>query len=161
MAFQLPEDQMFGHTVGDYISFGPSNIGVQDTELAEVVDETLRTVGLDPERYRKRDPFTLSGGEQRLAALAGVLAMRPDVLVLDEPTAGLDRKGMDTVISILDAYRSDDRILLFSTHDLEVAHRLAEHVVVLMEGSVETAGAIGEAFRDSVWLGKIGQKRSI
>ena len=152
MAFQLPEDQMFGHTVADYIAFGPSNIGVPADELDTVVDETLEAVGLDPEHYRNRDPFTLSGGEQRLTALAGVLAMEPDVLVLDEPTAGLDYQGMETVIDILDAYRSDGRILLFSTHDLEVAHRLAEYAVVLDNGGVETTGEIGEAFRESGWL---------
>ncbi len=158
MAFQLPEDQMFGHTVADYIAFGPANIGVPAGDLAELIDETIRSVGLDPEHCRDRDPFTLSGGEQRLAALAGVLAMQPDVLVLDEPTAGLDRHGMETVISILDAYRSDGRILLFSTHDLEVAHRLAEHAVVLADGHVESVGKIDTVFRESVWLRGIGQE---
>ena len=152
MAFQLPEDQMFGHTLESYIGFGPRNLGIKDRELDEVISEALSAVGLEPEKYRNRDPYTLSGGEKRRAALAGVLAMKPDVLVLDEPTAGLDRRGMDTVITFLRKYLEDGETLIFSTHDFEVARCLADHAVVLDEGHVETNGTLFEVMRNSHWL---------
>ncbi|MHB9029459.1 MAG: ABC transporter ATP-binding protein, partial [Candidatus Latescibacterota bacterium] len=104
MAFQFPEDQIFGDTVGSYAAFGPENIGLSAEETRIAVNGSLIAVGLDPETYQGRDPFTLSGGEKRRVALAGVLAMRPDVLVLDEPTAGLDRRSTDLVVSFLGEY---------------------------------------------------------
>ena len=152
MAFQLPEDQMFGDTLESYIGFGPGNLGVKDRELDEVISEALSTVGLEPDKYRSRDPYNLSGGEKRRAALAGVLAMKPDVLVLDEPTAGLDRIGMDTVITFLKKYLEDGGTLIFSTHDFEVAGCLADYAVVLDDGYVETDGMLFEVLKNSPWL---------
>ena len=152
MAFQFPEDQMFGDTVASYVSFGPRNTGISDDDLPETVTAALASVGLDPDRYSSRDPLMLSGGEQRRAALAGVLAMNPDVLVLDEPIAGLDRSGMEIIIQFLHKYVSCGGTLLFSTHDFEVAWRLAVFAVVLRDGCMETYGAIDYVFKESEWL---------
>lgn len=152
MAFQFPEDQMFGDTVESYVSFGPRNTGISDDDLPETVEHALTSVGLDPDRYGSRDPLMLSGGEQRRAALAGVLAMNPDVLVLDEPIAGLDRSGMEIIIKFLHKYVACGGTLLFSTHDFEVAWRLAQSAVVLRDGCMESYGEIDYVFRESEWL---------
>lgn len=144
MAFQFPEDQMFGDTVASYIAFGPSNIGVARDRISGVVDEALLEVGLSPEEFRDRDPLTLSGGEKRRAALAGVLAMKPGILVLDEPFAGLDREGTALVMEILDRYICAGGTLLFSTHDFEVARHLADTAVFLKERRVVSAGPADE-----------------
>jgi len=152
MAFQFPEDQMFGDTVASYVSFGPRNTGISEDDMPETVATALASVGLDPDRYRSRDPLMLSGGEQRRAALAGVLAMNPDVLVLDEPIAGLDRSGMEIIIQFLHKYVACGGTLLFSTHDFEVAWRLAAFAVVLRDGCMESYGEIDYVFRESEWL---------
>ena len=152
MAFQFPEDQMFGDTVASYVSFGPRNTGISEDDMPETVAKALASVGLDPDRYSSRDPLMLSGGEQRRAALAGVLAMNPDVLVLDEPIAGLDRSGMEIIIQFLHRYVVYGGTLLFSTHDFEVAWRLASFAVVLRDGCMESYGAIDDVFRESEWL---------
>ncbi|MDP2984187.1 MAG: energy-coupling factor transporter ATPase [Candidatus Latescibacter sp.] len=155
MAFQFPEDQMFGDTVGEYVAFGPENVGIPKAEIARTVEEALRAVGLDPPLYRDRDPLALSGGEKRLAALAGVLAMRPEVLILDEPTAGLDLRGTALVAGFLKEYLAGGGTLLFSTHDFEAAGSLAEYALVLDHGRIETYGEIEDVFAKSTWLGKV------
>jgi energy-coupling factor transport system ATP-binding protein len=152
MAFQFPEDQVFSDTVESYTAFGPENTGLSKEEAEEAVRGALLAVGLDPDAYRERDPFTLSGGEKRRVALAGVLAMRPDVLVLDEPTAGLDRRSTDRVIGFLREYVARGGTLLFSTHDFRVTHRLARFALVLSRGNVETRGEISGVFDQSPWL---------
>ncbi len=154
MAFQFPEDQMFGDTVAEYAAFGPRNMGVPEDELARTVDAALTEVGLDPEAYRTRDPLTLSGGEKRRAALAGVLAMRPDVLVLDEPFAALDRMGTSLVYGFLDRYVREGGTLLFSTHDFDVARRLSDYAVVMNGGRIETSGPTKEVFASSPLIGE-------
>ncbi|HDY89630.1 MAG TPA: ATP-binding cassette domain-containing protein [bacterium] len=155
MAFQLPEDQMFGHTLGSYIEFGPLNTGVPESKIDDVISEALVAVGLEPVKYRNRDPHTLSGGEKRRAALAGVLAMKPDTLILDEPTAGLDRRGMDMVVSFLRKYLENGGTLLFSTHDFEVARCLADYAIVLDNGRVETNGKLFDVLGNSPWLSSL------
>jgi energy-coupling factor transport system ATP-binding protein len=152
MAFQFPEDEIFGETVEEYVSFGPHNVGFSEEEVRRAVDESLSTVGLAPDRYRTRDPLTLSGGEKRRAALAGVLAMRPEVLVLDEPTAGLDRSGVERITGFLREYGEKGGTLLFSTHDFRVARHLARFALVLDRGRAETYGELAEVFAVSPWL---------
>lgn len=100
MVFQYPEYQLFGETVFEDIAFGPKNMGVSDQELDERVDWALDLVGLDSS-FKERSPFELSGGQKRKVAIAGVLAMRPRILILDEPTAGLDPKGRDEILSLV------------------------------------------------------------
>ncbi|MCE5252406.1 ATP-binding cassette domain-containing protein [bacterium] len=155
MAFQFPEDQMFGDTVGSYVAFGPRNTGIAEEELPAVVDRALESVGLDPSIYGSRDPEFLSGGEKRRAALAGVLAMNPDVLVLDEPIAGLDRCGMEQVTEFLRGYIDSGGTLLFSTHDFETAWCLADYAAVLCKGRIETAGPLERVFSESEWLKRL------
>lgn len=155
MAFQFPEDQMFGDTVGEYVAFGPGNIAMQKEEITKTAYETLSAVGLDPALYYNRDPLTLSGGEKRRAALAGVLAMRPDVLILDEPTAGLDLRGTGLILSFLKMYLESGGTLLFSTHDFEAAESVAEYALVLEHGKIETYGDLTEVFEKSRWLEKV------
>ena len=143
---------MFGHTVESYLEFGPRNTGVPESELDDVISEALFAIGLEPDKYRDRDPYTLSGGEKRGIALTGVLAMKPEVLVLDEPTAGLDRRGMDMVVDLLIKYLENGCTLLFSTHDFKVARCLGDYAVVLDQGRIETDGRLSDVFRDSPWL---------
>ena len=149
MAFQFPEDQMFGDTVEAYIAFGPLNIGVSNSDIYDAVNDALEHVGLDPGAFRERDPFTLSGGEKRRAALAGVLAMKPDVLVLDEPFAGLDSDGTGLILVSLRNYLDGGGTLFFSTHDVRVARCVADYAVVLDGGRIESAGGVGEVFERS------------
>jgi len=156
MAFQLPEDQIFGQDVASYVAFGPRNIGVSGGELDRAVNEVLEMVGLDPSRYINRDPLSLSGGEKRLIALAGVLAMRPGLLVLDEPTAGLDWEGMTWVAKCLESFCKEGGTLLFSTHDFEVVHTLAEYALVLVDGRIETEGRCRDVLETSVWIRSLG-----
>ena len=158
MAFQFPEDQMFGDTVESYMEFGPRNMGVDSEDLHAVVSNALADVGLNPVDYINRDPFTLSGGEKRRAALAGVLAMNPDVLILDEPVAGLDRDGMELIFRFLMGYVRSGGTLLFSTHDFEMAHLLAGDAVVLEEGRIEMYGRVNDVFGKSRWL-SVPEKR--
>ena len=155
MAFQFPEDQMFGDTVKSYVSFGPENIGIPEDLRDEYIECALRDVGLDPDKYCDRDPFTLSGGEARLVALAGVLSMKPDVLILDEPTAGLDWDGIRLVLNILRNFVDAGGTLLFSTHDLEVAQCLSDYVAVLNKGSIELYGSVIEVFDKSTWIASV------
>lgn len=155
MAFQFPEDQMSGDTVESYISFGPENIGIPESQLHDFVESALEDVGLDPYMYCDRDPITLSGGEARRVALAGVLAMKPDVLILDEPTAGLDWEGMKLVLGILRNFVNGGGTLLFSTHDLEVAQCLAVYAVVLEKGNMEMYGRVFEVFGKSKWIASV------
>jgi energy-coupling factor transport system ATP-binding protein len=149
MAFQFPEDQMFGDTVESYISFGPRNMGVNESDISNVVSAAFEDVGLDADTYRSRDPYTLSGGEKRRAALAGVLAMKPDVLILDEPTAGLDPDGVRLVVEFLTRYALDGGTLLFSTHDFGVARCLSDFAAVLDRGCIEMYGRVEEVFSES------------
>lgn len=155
MAFQFPEDEVFGDTVAEYVAFGPGNIGFPPGVITRTVDDALMAVGLDPARFRARDPFTLSGGEKRRAAIAGVLAMNPRVLVLDEPTAGLDRRSAGRIADILETYVRNGGALLFSTHDFRMARRLAHQTAVLCRGRIETYGETAAVFADSPWLGML------
>jgi energy-coupling factor transport system ATP-binding protein len=155
MAFQIPEDQMSGQSVESYVGFGPRNSGVPEELLKEAVDEALRIVGLEPDTYRARDPHALSGGEKRRIALAGVIAVKPDILVLDEPTAGLDKPGMEAVISFLRSYMEIGCTLLFSTHDFEVARFLCDRAAVLDHGNLESYGTMNDVLRESAWMNSL------
>ncbi len=158
MAFQFPEDEMFGETVEEYVAFGPRNVGFSEPDIHRAVNDSLSWVGLAPDVYRTRDPLTLSGGEKRRAALAGVLAMRPEALVLDEPTAGLDRRGVERITGFLREYGENGGTLLFSTHDFRVARGLARFALVLDHGRGETYGETGDVFGSSPWLRELRER---
>ncbi len=145
LVFQDPERQLFADTVLDDVAFGPRNLGVDDAEL--VARAAMEGVGLDPAVFGPRNPFTLSGGEARRAAIAGVPAMRPRYLLLDEPTAGLDSLGRQAVIESIRAARTHAGILLV-THDAEEFLAEADRVVVLQEGRVTWACAAADLVAD-------------
>lgn len=145
MVFQYPEYQLFEDTVEKDIAFGPRNMGLSEEEIAVRVKEAAAAVGL-ADALLQKSPFDLSGGEKRRAAIAGVLAMRPQVLVLDEPTAGLDPVGREQMLTQIEQYRkTHDATVLLISHSMEDVARLADRVLVLKDGEVamyDTAPAV-------------------
>lgn len=149
IAFQYPEEQIFEQSVFREVAFGPRNFGVEGQELSARVSWALQLVGLDPDILLERSPFTLSGGEMRRVALAGVLAMQPDVLILDEPTVGLDPRGRARLLDRIEAWREDMRhTLIVVSHDLAALAQLVDRAIVLHNGKVSADGPIRRAFSD-------------
>ncbi len=157
LVFQYPEHQLFEETVYKDIAFGPINMGCSENEVKERVYEAMRLAGLS-ESLSQRSPFDLSGGQKRRAAIAGVLAMRPKVLVLDEPTAGLDPAGRDEILgAIVELHRmAKDMTVIFVSHSMEDVANIAKHVIVMNKGRVALTGTVGEVFSHSDELEAIG-----
>ncbi len=147
LVFQYPEHQLFEETVRKDISFGPKNMGLSDEEVNARVLEAAKLTGLTAD-YLEKSPFELSGGEKRRVAIAGVLAMRPEVLVLDEPTAGLDPKGREFILSEIKNYheRTGATIILVS-HSMEDVARFASHVLIMNHSKVAMYGETREVFK--------------
>jgi energy-coupling factor transport system ATP-binding protein len=156
LVFQFPEYQLFEETVHQDVAYGPRNLGLPDDQVVARVEEALRTVGLDPARFGDRSPFTLSGGEMRRVALAGILAMRPHALVLDEPTAGLDPRGKEELSTRIEALHGQGMTIVLITHSMDEAARLASRIVVLHQGRVLAEGAPREIFALDGELRRIG-----
>jgi len=157
LIFQYPEHQLFEETVFKDVAFGPTNLGLEEAEIERRVQRALKTVGLDPERFRERSPFNLSGGQMRRVAIAGVLAMEPEVLVLDEPTAGLDPQGRRTIMAtIKKLHRQGGRTVILVSHNMVDIARLAERVVVLHAGRVVLDGPVREVFAAVEFLHELG-----
>ena len=136
MVFQFPENQLFAETVEEDIAFGPKNFGFNKEEVERSVNESLEQVGLSQELL-ERSPFSLSGGQQRRVALAGVLATKPDILVLDEPGAGLDAKGKSEILSLIKTLNVQEHVtVLLVTHDMNDVAEYADHVLLLDQGKV-------------------------
>lgn len=140
LVFQFPELQLFAETVLDDAAYGPSLQGLSPSEAAAAARRALAQVGLDPDLFAHRSPMSLSGGEKRRVAIAGSLAMRPEVLVLDEPTAGLDPQASRQLVSLLSKLRRDGMTLAFISHDMERVADLAGRLVVLQDGTVQASG---------------------
>jgi energy-coupling factor transport system ATP-binding protein len=141
IAFQYPEDQIFEHTVFREVAFGPRNLGLKDQEVAARVDWAVTSVGLDAETMLGRTPFTLSGGEMRRVALASILALRPDVLILDEPTAGLDPRGRRELLDhVAASQETTGMTLIVVSHDLDSLARVTDRLIVLQDGEVAIDG---------------------
>ncbi len=156
LVFQFAEHQLFAETVAADIAFGPMNLNLSPGEVAARVDEALLTVGL-PLEIKERSPFELSGGQMRRVAIAGVLAMRPQVLILDEPTAGLDPRGRDEVLARISALQGEREItVILVSHSMEDVARLVNRIVVLHEGGVLHDGPPREVFRHAESLSGIG-----
>lgn len=137
LVFQYPEHQLFEETVAKDVAFGPRNLGLSEDEIADRVDEALTTVGLSPKEYKDRSPFDLSGGEMRRVAIAGVLAMRPSYLVLDEPTAGLDPRGRDEILGqISDLQKEYNMAVVLVTHSMEDVALLVNRLIIMYRGQV-------------------------
>jgi len=156
LVFQYPEYQLFEETVRRDIGYGPKNMGCSEEEIAQRVAEAARFVELDEEMLDK-SPFELSGGERRRAAIAGVLAMRPEILVLDEPTAGLDPRTKLHLLEEIDNYhKSTNATIIFVTHSMEDIARMADRLMVLNESKIIMDGKPEEIFADPDQLMKIG-----
>jgi len=164
LAFQYPEDQIFEQTVAREIAFGPRNLGLDKGEIEARVCWALGMVGLDA-AMEGRSPFTLSGGETRRVALASILALRPEVLVLDEPTAGMDPRGRREMLARVRAWQAHpeqsrrvetDSTLILVSHDLEELSRVVERVIVLDQGRVAADGPARQVLSDGAALSAAG-----
>ena len=152
IVFQFPEAQLFEETVEKDIAFGPKNFGVSDEEALKIAAEVVKTVGL-PEEVLKKSPFDLSGGQMRRVAIAGVLAMKPEVLVLDEPTAGLDPKGRLEMMEMFYKLNKEQKMtIVLVTHQMNDVSDYADHVIVIEAGNVVKEGSPKEVFSDAFWL---------
>lgn len=158
MVFQYPEYQLFEETVSKDIAFGAKNMGLQGEELEKAVRGAAEFTGLDPSLLEK-SPFDLSGGEKRRAAIAGVIAMNPEVLVLDEPTAGLDPMGREVLLSqIVNYHRECHNTVLLVSHTMEDVARVADRVLVMNEGRLAMFEPVKEVFRRGEELESFGLK---
>lgn len=152
IVFQFPEAQLFEETVEKDIAFGPKNFGVSEEEALKIAAEVVKTVGL-PEEVLKKSPFDLSGGQMRRVAIAGVLAMKPEVLVLDEPTAGLDPKGrLEMMEMFYKLNKEQNMTIVLVTHQMNDVSDYADHVIVIEAGNVVKEGFPKEVFADASWL---------
>ncbi len=147
MVFQYPEHQLFEETVAADIAFGPKNMGLSAEKIGQRVREAMEFVGLDYEKYHTRSPFQLSGGQMRRAAIAGVIAMQPKYLVLDEPTAGLDPRGREDLLQqILKLHKKQQVTILLVSHNMDDIARVADQVVFMEQGEILVNAPPREAF---------------
>lgn len=149
MVFQYPEHQLFAETVFEDIAFGPRNKGVEEEAVAKQVREAMEFVGLDYDTFAQRSPFQLSGGQMRRVAIAGVVAMNPDYLVLDEPSAGLDPRSRNAVFKeIMSLHKSRGVAIVLVTHSMEEAVKYADRLLVINAGKVLFDGTPAEIFKE-------------
>ena len=149
MVFQYPEYQLFDDTVTKDVGFGPRNMKLSGEEIEERVKKSLWAVGLNPEEIGDKSPFEISGGQKRRVAIAGVIAMQPKILVLDEPTAGLDPKGKQEIMRlVLDLKKTLTPTVVMVTHDMDLVAKYANKVCVLKDGKVAFFGTPAELFND-------------
>ena len=149
MVFQYPEYQLFEETVIKDIMFGPKNQGCSEEECREKAIHAMKLVGIDPEKYSEVSPFSLSGGQKRRVAIAGVLAMDPKVLVLDEPTAGLDPKGRRDILEMITRIKEEQNLTIFLvSHNMDDVVEFASRVIVLKRGTIRLMGTPKELFHN-------------
>ena len=157
LLFQFPEHQLFEETVPADVAFGPRNLGLPEDEVNRRVDKALRLVGLNPEDVVQRSPFSLSGGQMRRVAMAGVLAMEPDVIILDEPAAGLDPRGKRDILDRIDMlHREYGLTVILVSHSMEDVASRAQRLLVLADGEIRLSGTPSEVFRDADVLETMG-----
>lgn len=156
LVFQYPEYQLFEETIAKDIAFGPKNQGLSEDEQIERVKEAMALVGLDYESWKDRSPFELSGGQKRRVAIAGIVAMRPRYLILDEPTAGLDPLGRDRILeAIYRLYEKSDMSIILVSHSMDDVARFANYMIVMNKGTKVTEGATEEVFAQADLLESI------
>lgn len=156
LVFQYPEYQLFEETVAKDIAFGPTNMGLSEAEINERVEQAIEFVGLSRDLLQK-SPFELSGGQKRRVAIAGVIAMRPKVLILDEPTAGLDPKGRDRILSqIKDYHKKTGSTVLLVSHSMEDIAKFANKALVMNEASLFAYDTVENIFKQSESISKMG-----
>ena len=157
LVFQYPEHQLFEETIYKDIAFGPKNLELEEEEVHERVKKAMGLVGLDFDALKDRSPFELSGGQKRRVAIAGVLAMKPKVLVLDEPTAGLDPRGRDEILGrIQSLYEKEGITILLVSHSMEDIARLVNRIVVMHRGKIAKEGPTKEVFKQAEDLENMG-----
>ena len=157
LVFQYPEYQLFEETVFKDVAFGPKNIGLADEELEDRVREAIELVGLDYEQIKDKSPFDLSGGQKRRVAIAGVIAMKPKVLILDEPTAGLDPKAhRDVLDMIIRVHEHEDNITVMVSHNMEDIASMCDKVIVMDRAHAVMEGTPEEVFERRAELKQMG-----
>ena len=156
VVFQYPENQLFAATVAEDVAFGPRNLGFSEEEISARVERSLRTVGLDPKEIAARSPFELSGGQQRRVAFAGVLAMEPEVLVLDEPAAGLDPKARKSFLDMVSHLHEEGLTVVMVSHNMDDLANLCDRVAVMSEGKLLMEGTPAEVFSCAAELTAVG-----
>lgn len=157
LVFQYPEYQLFEETVEKDVAFGPHNLGLSEEETASRVREAIELVGLDYERIKDVSPFELSGGQKRRVAIAGVLAMKPKILILDEPTAGLDPKGRDEILGeIKQLHKKQGITVILVSHSMEDIANLVDRVLVMSKGKVVFLDTPRNVFKEVDTLERIG-----
>lgn len=157
LVFQYPEYQLFEETIEKDIAFGPNNLGLSEEEVSDRVKKSMEMVGLDYESYKDVSPFDLSGGQKRRVAIAGVIAMEPKVLILDEPTAGLDPKGRDDILDQIKTLHEKYKMtIVLVSHSMEDVGKLAERIVVMNKGKIALMGKPAEIFKEVETLENIG-----
>lgn len=157
LVFQYPEYQLFEETIELDVGFGPKNLGFSEDEIKVKVRKAIESVGLNYDQYKDKSPFDLSGGQKRRVAIAGVLAMEPEVLILDEPTAGLDPKGRDEILNqILEFHKKYKITVILVSHSMEDVAKVADKIYVMSKGKCILNGAPEEVFRHSETLENVG-----
>ncbi|MCC0784803.1 energy-coupling factor transporter ATPase [Clostridioides sp. ES-S-0108-01] len=150
VVFQYPEYQLFEETIDKDIAFGPANLGLEEFEIHSRVKVSMEAVGLDYEEFKDKSPFELSGGQKRRVAIAGVIAMNPEVLILDEPTAGLDPGGRDEIFSLIkNLHENNNMTIILSSHSMDDMAKLAKTLIVMNHGRIEFMGSPREVFKSN------------
>ncbi|RHM61133.1 MULTISPECIES: energy-coupling factor transporter ATPase [Coprobacillaceae] len=155
LVFQFPEYQLFEETIEKDIMFGPLNFGKTEQEAKEIARSMIKIVGLD-ESYLDKSPFDLSGGQKRRVAIAGILAMNPDILILDEPTAGLDPQGTKDMMNLFKSIHESGKTIIIVTHDMNHVLEYCDDVIVMNHGEVERHDTVTQIFQDSEYLNQLG-----
>lgn len=157
LVFQYPEYQLFEETIEKDIAFGPKNLGLSDDDINNRVKRAMNIVGLKYEEYKDRSPFDLSGGQKRRVAIAGVVAMEPRVLILDEPTAGLDPKGRDDILGEIKSLQKEYKLtIILVSHSMEDVARLADRIIVMHNGKCILDGSPVQVFKEIDTLESVG-----
>lgn len=157
LCFQYPEYQIFEEDVYKEIAFGPKQMGLDEAEIDKRIKRSMQFVGLDFDKYSKKSPFDLSGGQKRRVAIASIIAMEPKVLILDEPCAGLDPKGRDVILNLIKTYQEKmGNTVLFVSHSMEDVAKLCKKVVVMNKGEVAFCGSVDEVYSHGEQLKKMG-----
>ena len=150
VVFQYPEYQLFEETVENDIAFGPRNLGLDDEEVSNRVKISMDAVGLKYDEFKDKSPFELSGGQKRRVAIAGVIAMEPEVLILDEPTAGLDPSGRDEIFNLIkQLHKEKNMTVILSSHSMDDMAKLAKTIIVMNNGKIEFMGSPREIFKNN------------
>lgn len=152
IVFQDPNDQLFAPTVKEDIAFGPMNLGLSYDEVEKHVEDALKMVGM--ENYEDKTPHHLSGGQQKRIAIAGIIAMKPELMILDEPTAGLDPDGVEKVLNIMNQLNEEGMTLIISSHDIDMISKYADKIFVLYNGEIIESGNKNKIFSDMELLKK-------